>query len=145
MLCRDVMKTVVFTCHAGDPVAECARTMRDHNLGFLPVLDDDGRVIGVVTDRDLALRILALGASPDAPVGPVMTREVIWCRPLDELRSAEAQMAGARKSRLVVMDDDGSCAGVISLSDIAHADSLARAGQVLSAVTRREVGERAVW
>jgi len=144
MLCCDVMKTVVFACHAEDAVAECARTMRDRNVGFLPVLDDDGRVIGVVTDRDLAVRILALGMAPDTPVSTVMTHEVIWCRPLDELRSAEALMAGARKSRLVVMDGEGLCAGIISLSDVAHADSLSRAGQVLSAVTRRETREPAL-
>jgi CBS domain-containing protein len=141
MLCRDVMKTAVFACHRNDALAECARTMRDRNIGFLPVLDDGGVLIGVVTDRDLAIRALAGELAPGTPVSAVMTSDVIYCRPLDELRAAEAQMAGARKSRLVIVDDDGLCAGVISLSDIAQAESLARAGQVLSAVTKRETNE----
>jgi CBS domain-containing protein len=139
MLCRDVMTTDVFTCHAGDGVAECARTMRDRNIGFLPVLDHHRRVVGVVTDRDLVLRALAEGREPDTPVSAVMTRDVVSCWPLDDLETAEACMAGGRKSRLVVVDEQGRCAGVISLSDIAQTEARARVGRILSAVTKREV------
>jgi CBS-domain-containing membrane protein len=67
-----------------------------------------------------------------------MTRDVRICRPDDELKEAEGKMSSARKSRLVVADDEGHCVGVISLSDIAQADSRRRAGGVLRAVTRRE-------
>jgi CBS domain-containing protein len=141
MNCRDVMKTFVYNCDEDAPVAECARLMRDRNVGFIPVLDDERQVAGVVTDRDLVVRVLAAGRTAQTPVSEVMTHDVRVCRPDDDLRLAEQKMAEARKSRLVVVDDRGRCVGVISLSDVAQADSRARAGQVLHEVTHRETVE----
>jgi CBS domain-containing protein len=141
MFCRDVMKTEVHSCHETDSVAAGARIMRDHNIGFLPVLDDDGMVSGILTDRDLAVRVLANGLPGDTPVTTVMTRDVRVCLAYDDLRTAEERMADVRKSRLVVIHGDGSCAGVISLSDIARAESPSRAGQLLYEVTQRKTSE----
>jgi uncharacterized protein (TIGR01244 family) len=59
MRCRDVMKKVVVFCHEDDLVGECARLMQESNIGFLPVIDGQGQVSGVVTDRDLALRVVS--------------------------------------------------------------------------------------
>jgi CBS domain-containing protein len=138
MLCREVMKTDVARCMETLSVQACAEMMRDDNIGFLPVVDGDQQVIGVVTDRDLAVRVLADDLPSDTPVGQVMTRDVRICRPDDELQAAEWKMSSTRKSRLVVADDEGHCVGVISLSDVAQADTRSRAGSVLRAVTRRE-------
>ena len=138
MLCREVMNRNVVVCTEGDTVADCARRMRDHCIGFVPVVDGGGQVSGVVTDRDLALRVVGEGLSLDTPLGTIMTRDVRICRPWDSLRAAERKMAAVRKSRLVVADEDGGCAGVISLSDIAQADTRALAGHVLYEITQRE-------
>ena len=138
MLCRELMKRDVARCTESLTVEACARMMNDNNIGFLPVVDADKRVVGVITDRDLAVRVLAEGLEPETPVGTVMTRDVRICHPDDKLQEAEWKMSTTRKSRLVVADDDGHCVGVISLSDIAQADSRTRAGGVLRAVTRRE-------
>jgi len=138
MLCREVMKTDVARCMETLSVRACAEMMRDDNIGFLPVVDADKQVVGVITDRDLAVRVLADDLPADTPVGQVMTRDVRICRPDDELLAAEWKMSSTRKSRLVVADDEGHCVGVISLSDVAQADSRNRAGGVLRAVTRRE-------
>lgn len=138
MFCRDVMKQEVRRCAATMTVAECARMMRDGNIGFVPVVDAEAEVVGVVTDRDLALRVLAQGLSGETPVDRVMTRDVRVCHPDDDVQAAGRKMAQVRKSRLVVTDDRGRCVGVISLSDVAQADSRAHAGLVLRAVTRRE-------
>jgi len=138
MRCRDVMKSDLARCTEPLSVQACAQMMRKGNIGFVPVVDADGRVVGVVTDRDLALRVLAEGLKPETPVGQVMTRDVRICRADDDLRAAEWKMASTRKSRLVVADEEGRCVGVISLSDIAQADSRSRSGGVLRAVTRRE-------
>jgi CBS domain-containing protein len=137
MLCRDLMKKNVARCAEELTVESCARMMRDNNVGFLPVVDGKGQVVGVVTDRDLALRVLADDLPTDTPVGEVMTREVRTCRADDDINAAELQMAAGRKSRVVVTDE-GRCVGVISLSDVAQADSGTRAGDILRAVTRRE-------
>jgi CBS domain-containing protein len=132
------MKRNVARCAEELTVEACARMMRDNNVGFLPVVDGRGQVVGVVTDRDLAVRVLADDLPSETPVGEVMTRDVRVCRFDDDLESAERKMAVARKSRLVVTDDGGRCVGVISLSDFAQAEPGARAAEVLRAVTRRE-------
>ncbi len=138
MRCRDLMKREVARCTEDLTVEACARMMRDNNVGFLPVVDGERQVVGVITDRDLALRVVAEGRAPDTAVGQVMTRDVRICHPEDTLQDAERRMGALRKSRLVVADDEGRCVGVISLSDVAQADSRRRAGGVLKAVTRRE-------
>ena len=138
MLCREVMKKNVALCTERLSVEACARMMRDNNIGFLPVVDADKRVVGVITDRDLAVRVLAEGLEGATPVGFVMTLDVRVCHPDDKLQEAEWKMSTVRKSRLVVADGDGHCVGVVSLSDIAQADKRSTAGGVLRAVTRRE-------
>lgn len=138
MRCGDLMNTPVAVCTELLSVQACAEIMRDENIGFMPVLDAAQQVAGVITDRDLTIRVLAEDLPPTALVGEVMTRDVRVCHPADDLQVAEWKMASAMKSRLVVVDADGLCVGVISLSDIAQADNRSRAGTVLRAVTRRE-------
>jgi CBS domain-containing protein len=138
MLCRDVMKADVYRCRERSTVRECALIMRDAAIGFVPVVDEHERAVGVVTDRDLVVRAVAENLPPDTPVERVMTRDVRHCRANDPLAVAERKMSNVQLSRLVVADDEGRCLGVISLSDLAQADSRRRAGMVLRAVTRRE-------
>jgi CBS domain-containing protein len=142
MLCRDIMKTEVVVCEETDTVRRCAELMRDRNVGFIPVVDPDRRVTGLLTDRDVAVRVVAAGKPLHTQVQRVMTRELVTCSPHDTLRAAEEAMAEARKSRLLVLDDAGRCAGVISLSDIGQAESRTQAGRLLHAVTRREAAAR---
>jgi CBS domain-containing protein len=132
------MKRAVSRCHEADTVTECARMMREQNIGFVPVVDADEQVVGVVTDRDLALRVLAEGKAGPTLVSEVMTRDVRVCHPEDRIQAAERRMAETRKSRLVVVDESGRCLGVISLSDVAQVESRRRAGGVLQAITTRE-------
>lgn len=138
MLCRELMKKNVARCAEELSVEACARMMRDNHVGFVPVVDGRGQVVGVVTDRDLAVRVLAADLPAETPVGEVMTRDVRICRFDDDVESAERKMASTRKSRLVVTDDGGRCVGVISRSDVAQAETGARARDVLRAATRPE-------
>ena len=73
MKCEDVMLTLVFKCDEGSTVAECAQLMRDEQLGFVPVLDAQLTVVGVVTDRDIAVRVVAEGREFSTPVSEVMS------------------------------------------------------------------------
>jgi len=134
---HDVMKKEVACGLEALTVRACAEMMRDNGIGFVPVVNAERQVVGVVTDRDLALRVVANDLPAETPVGQVMTRDVRICHPDDDLREAEWKMSTTRKSRLVVADEHGHCVGVISLSDIAQADSR-RAAAVLRAVTGRE-------
>lgn len=140
MKCEDVMLTLVFKCDEGSTVAECARLMRDEHLGFVPVLDAALQVVGVVTDRDLALRVVADELPHQTLVGQVMSKgPFLTCEPEDDLHELEQRMAQMKKARALVKATDGSLLGVISLSDIAQRESsAARTGKLLKEVTRRE-------
>jgi CBS domain-containing protein len=140
MLCRDVMRRPVFSCGEKDTARRCAQIMQERGVGFVPVLDEGDRLVGVVTDRDLVLRLLAAGRPAETPVGAFMTRELIVCGAWETLTGAEDKMANGRKARLPVVDEAKRCLGVISLTDIAQAESRGRAGKILHDVTRREAG-----
>lgn len=107
-------------CKEDESVRDCARMMKDEDIGFLPVCDDKGAPIGAITDRDLAIRVLADGRSPDEPVSAFMTRDVIGVRVGDDVTQAMELMRRERKSRVMVCEADGKLKGVISLQDLAH-------------------------
>ena len=137
MRLQEIMKVKVEVVSPQDTVQASACRMRDENIGFLPVCDQAKKVFGTITDRDLAIRVLANGSPPSTRVEEVMTHEVVSCRPDDELRKVEELMAKNHKSRMVCLDSNGRLAGVISLSDIAQAD-MGRASQTLRQVSERE-------
>ncbi|HLG18449.1 MAG TPA: CBS domain-containing protein [Bdellovibrionota bacterium] len=144
MRCKDLMNGNVRFCRELDPIHLCAKLMRDHNIGFVPVLDVNDRAVGVVTDRDITCRVVAVQKSFALPVREIMTRHLLSCGAEDELGYAEAKMSQQRKSRILVMNEEGKAVGVISLSDIARAEPHRRSGRVLEEVTRREGSSRPV-
>src|SRR5258706_9849461 len=137
MRCEEIRKRDVECVSPQDNVQTAARRMRDENVGFLPVCGDDKKVVGTVTDRDLAIRVVAENRVPlSTKVGDVLTREVIACRPADDVKKAQQLMAKHHKSRMIVIDDSDRVIGVISLSDIAQRFS--DAGETLREVSERE-------
>jgi CBS domain-containing protein len=138
MICEDIMQDQVEYVSPTDEALDAARKMRVHNIGFLPVCDKSGKVIGTLTDRDLAIRLVAENRSPSTTVRNVMTPGAITCRPKDDVRAAEMLMAHHRVSRVVVVHGDGLVAGVISLSDIAESVDAYHAAQTMKDVSRRE-------
>jgi CBS domain-containing protein len=121
-------------CSESDSVIECARLMRDESIGFVPICSDDKKPIGAVTDRDLTIRVLADGRSPDEPISAFMTRDVISCRREDDVSEIARLMREHRKSRVMVCDDAGKLVGVVSLQDIAEHESEEEAGETLQQV-----------
>jgi CBS domain-containing protein len=137
--CADLMKTEVQTVGPDDSVRWACEKMTWAEIGFLPVCDSERRVIGAITDRDIIVRVVAKGISPDdARVGDHMTRDAVTCRPTDDLATAERLMSQHQISRMVVADEHGTLKGVISLSDIAERGSARRAARTLRAVAARE-------
>lgn len=139
MNCSELMKTNVACCKASEPVENVAELMKSRNIGFVPICGDDGSVIGTLTDRDLTIRVLAehRGAS-STRAADVMTREVVCCRPDEDLSVAERLMSDHKKSRIICVDDQKHPVGVISLSDIADRDNAARSSGLLSSISQRE-------
>ncbi|MDB4939508.1 MAG: hypothetical protein JWP87_6480 [Labilithrix sp.] len=136
--CSDVMNKVE-RCSTDDAVADVAGRMRTRRVGFLPVCDAHGRVVGTITDRDLTTRVLAERLSPDVPVLAVMSTGPITCRPSDPLEAAEQLMERYFKWRIVCVDARDRPVGVISLSDIADSEHGWRAAKLLREVSSRDV------
>jgi CBS domain-containing protein len=138
--CRDIMKREIECLSPREPAQAAAQRMREQNIGFLPVCDDAMTVLGTITDRDIALRIVAERRSDATPVAQIMTREAIACSAQDDIAVAKELMADYRKSRVMCVDDDGALIGIISLSDIAKLEGDG-AGRILREVSRREVSD----
>jgi CBS domain-containing protein len=138
MLCEELMKKDVECVSPRDTVEDAACRMRDENVGFLPVCDQSKKVLGTLTDRDIAIRLVAAKMTGDTFVEEIMTREVVACRPQDDIRKAEQLMTQNHKSRIMCLDDSGRLEGVISLSDIAQHDR-GRASETLRQISEREV------
>jgi CBS domain-containing protein len=137
--CWEVMKQDIECCGLADAVPGIAERMRARNIGFMPVCDSSGVTIGALTDRDLALRVLAGRLPPDTTTAAeVMTRQVVACSPDDTLMDAEMLMSKHKVSRVVCVDAAGHAVGVISLSDVAEREAGGRASAILRSVSQRE-------
>jgi CBS domain-containing protein len=125
-------------CRESDTANDCAKLMRDDNIGFVPICDQAQKPIGAITDRDLTIRVLAEGRSADQQLGGIMTRDVISCRTGDDADQVARLMRDHRKSRVMVCDDQGKLVGVVSLQDLAEAASEEEAGETLQEVKSGE-------
>ncbi len=121
-------------CSPDDTVYSAACLMRDENIGFVPVCGRDGKPIGAITDRDLAIRVLAEKKTADEKLEQYVTKDIVSCRPDDDLSDAERLMRERQVSRVMVCDDEGKLQGVVSLQDIVQSEGEERAGRTLSGV-----------
>jgi signal-transduction protein with cAMP-binding, CBS, and nucleotidyltransferase domain len=124
MQVRQCMSKAPETLSANASIRECAQRMKQLDTGFVPIAKDD-KLIGVVTDRDLTIRVLADGKSPDDQISSVETQEVLYCMEDDDVKEVLRNMREQEVQRLIVLDNsqDKDLVGVISLSDIAdHVD-----------------------
>ncbi len=124
MKVSEIMSNHVITANQREPVAAAARLMKRHNLGVLPVCDDSGALRGLVTDRDIVLRCVALDLDPaDTMLREIMTRGIRTCRPADGADAAAGTMRREQIRRLPVVDG-GRVVGMVSLADLARRSSL---------------------
>ena len=112
------MTASVVTAEPGATVLEVAQLMRDHNVGSVVIVDPEGTPVAMLTDRDLAVRILAEEAEAQATVGDHVSRPLVSGEPEMELDEAAALMVQHRVRRLPVVDED-RLVGIVTLDDIA--------------------------
>jgi CBS domain-containing protein len=142
--CESVMSRNVSACSESDTVADAAQLMRERNIGMIPVIDINHQLKGVVTDRDLTLRVLAENKNAKTKLQDVMTSgNLVTVSPKDSLRTAEEKMIQHQTGRALVTDEHGRVVGVISRSEIARAEPPERAGHVLSSLTQGHGRQRA--
>jgi CBS domain-containing protein len=132
--------------HAVTPqtsVREAARLMEAEDIGSLPIVEDGAHLIGIVTDRDVALRVVGHGLDPGSTrVGEIASEEVLAISPEDDLDEALKLMASAQVRRLPVVVRENELVGVVAQADIARAGKEKPTGEVVGAISREPRGPR---
>ncbi len=123
MKARELMTSDPTCCSPDDPIQRVAQLMAEKDCGCIPVVADgtNSRVIGVITDRDVAVRGVAQGKGPDTRVRDVMTADPFCCALGADVQDVERVMADRQVRRVVVIDDAGCCVGIIAQADLARA------------------------
>jgi CBS domain-containing protein len=126
MKVQDVMTETVTTCRPETNLAEAAALMWQIDCGTLPVVADGGKVVGIITDRDIAIAAGTRNLAPSQiPVGDVMSKTVYDCAPEDNIHSALKTMRKDRIRRLPAVDEEGRLRGILSMNDVVlHAEKL---------------------
>jgi len=137
MLVKFIM-TLDVECIAMDAsIQEAAALMRTLDVGSIPVRGADGEIVGMLTDRDLAIRAAAEGLDPNTTkVRDVMTVDVVYCYENQEVQEVIKLMEGLQLRRLLVLDRDNRLAGIVSLGDLAVRANEQNAGEVLKEVSQ---------
>jgi CBS domain-containing protein len=134
MKVSEVMTRDVQTVRPDQPVQQAASFMLDADAGSIPVTDGD-QLIGMITDRDIAVRGVAKGYGPDTPVRELMTDDLVVVRVDDDVEEAANKMSEAQVRRLPVVDENERLCGIVSLGDLARETDDECAGQALEGVT----------
>jgi CBS domain-containing protein len=120
MRVEELMCKAVKSCSPEHSLSDAARIMWENDCGCVPVVDPSDRVVGMITDRDIAMATYLNGAAPiDLRVRDVMSRQVLACRPTDRVSDADEIMRRAQVRRLPVTDTLGRIVGILSLRDVA--------------------------
>jgi CBS domain-containing protein len=132
---KDVMTKNVEIARPEESVREIAARMATGDFGFMPVVDGK-KLIGMVTDRDLTIRVLAAGKDPATPVGEVITREVTFVRGGESVEDILDKMADEQIRRLPVVNEMDELIGVVSLGDLCGEVSSKQAGSALKDISQ---------
>ena len=123
MKARDLMTPDPAQVTPSDSIQRVSQLMAEHDCGCIPVVTaaDQRSLIGVVTDRDIAIRAVAEGRPVTTPIGDIMTQNPDSVNPNDDIEHVEKLMADRQIRRVVVVDDSGECVGIIAQADLARA------------------------
>ena len=117
------------------PIREAAQFMLRADSGVMPVSEGD-RLVGMVTDRDIAVRAVAEGLGPDTPVGEIMSGDVLFCFDDDEVEAVALKMSDSQVRRMPVLSrEDERLVGIVSLGDISRSEQSEAASVALDGIT----------
>ena len=141
---QDVMTRAPACATADMPLQEAARMMVDNNCGCIPVIDESGKAIGVITDRDIVCRTVAIAVNPlEKTVRDAMTSEVISVKVDASIEHCCDLLEENQIRRAIVVDENGRVVGIIAQADLARR-SETLGGEVLAAVSKPSIGPSAV-
>jgi CBS domain-containing protein len=133
---KDVMTSDPCSIDAGKSVAYAAKMMRDEDVGLAPIVEDD-KLIGMLTDRDIAIRVVAEGRNPDqVTVREVASKQVVTIDPQQDLDQALRIMAKHQVRRLPVVEEDGTLVGVVAQADIAREGDDKQTGELVQEISQ---------
>jgi CBS domain-containing protein len=132
---RDVMTQNPTSCNTSATVVDAAKVMASEDVGSVPVVKD-GRLAGVVTDRDIVVRVLAEGRDPNSTtVGEIASSDLETVSPDDDLNTALRKMASSKVRRLPVVDGD-ELVGIVAQADVARQGNDSKTGQVVEEISK---------
>jgi CBS domain-containing protein len=132
---RDVMTSNPRTIDSSTPVSEAARMMRDEDVGSLPIIEGD-RAAAMVTDRDIALRIVGEGKDASTTVGEIASRDLVTIDPDQSIEEAARLMARHQLRRLPVVEEDGRLVGIVAQADVAQLGDDSLTGEVVERISQ---------
>ena len=135
MKIKDVMTSQVKIAAPDQTIGDAARMMAECDSGALPGGEDD-RLIGMITDRDIAIRAVARDLPPDTPVRDVMSKEVLYCFLDEDVEHVADNMGEQQVRRLPVLDRGKRLVGIISLGDLALHSKPKTSGQAIAAISQ---------
>ncbi len=132
---QDLMTSNPKTIESGSSVVEAARIMRDEDVGIVPIVDG-GRLVGTITDRDIAVKVVADGKDVQSTtVGPVASRDLVTVDPQQDLDEALRLMAQHQVRRLPVVEEDGRLVGILAQADVAREATPEQTGRVVEEIS----------
>ena len=138
MTCAEVMTPSPTCCHPEHTTVDAAELMQREDVGLVPVVaDNSSKLIGVLTDRDIVLKVVAAGRDPrGTAVSEVMTTDPVACLPQESIEAVMELMASRQVRRIPIVDKDGAIVGIVSQADIAtRLASPQETGQVVQAIS----------
>lgn len=135
MLVNEAMTRDVRVASPTQTIREVAQIMADIDVGVVPIGDND-RLVGMLTDRDIAVRAVAAGKGPDTQVQEIMSNEVLYCYEDDDIEDVAENMADVQVHRLPVVNRDKRLVGIISLADIANTEGARTAGTAVEGISK---------
>lgn len=125
-----IMTTPVLYCRSNESLEQAAKKLWDHDCGALPIVNDEGHLVGMLTDRDICMAALFQGKPlRDLRVEEAMAKQVITCKASDSIEDAERIMEQEQIRRLPVVDNDGGLMGIVSMADIVREAARSQYGQ----------------
>ncbi|MDX3924249.1 MAG: CBS domain-containing protein [Shinella sp.] len=142
MQIADIMTRSAHVATPDETLQEVARQMINHDIGFLPVVDQNG-LAGTITDRDIVVRAIAAGRDGTTHVGDIMTTNITCCFEDEDVDEVVGSMGTLQLRRLAVLDRNNRLVGVVSLADAARGSSTDSAGDALREIVEPRNGEEA--
>ena len=136
MKVREAMTDYVCVATPEQSIRDAAQKMAEIDAGALPVRDND-RLVGMITDRDIAVRAVAMGRSFDTKVRDVMSAEVLYCFDDEDLETVARNMSDVKVRRLPVLNRDKRLVGILSLGDLAQCEDATTAGKTIAHISEQ--------